>query len=228
MPRLSPSQQVLGDAIVERASALDKPTKKSIKDPLAAFLEAHRALTKANDAVEALRSARDEAIAAVASADEVLDDKLQTLADALVGVGLGERRNPFAAFGRYSPSQLCALAYAKELDAARALCAAIGKKKNAPKKQLAETTKAADAVEKALAGLTKPQAAYQKALATREALLLDWQKRFSRLKKIAAGALIDDTPTYRALFAAPTATQAPRTRRKKSKPSPAPSPDAPA
>ncbi len=205
---------VFGTAILERFDALPKKGGPLVKAPLAEFGKRHKELLAAAKAANLARGTRDEALAAVAAADDALDRAVNDLADALVAAGLGARKNPFAKFSKHSPSELCALAYRRELDEVRALLAKIGKQKDAPKKAIAATAKAADAVEKALGALTKPQNATAKALAERDALLLHWQKSLSRLKKIAAAALIDDASTYRALFALPAAEQAPKRRAK--------------
>lgn len=217
--------KTLGDAIVERASSLAGDAKKALKTPMADFLEAHRALGKAQAKADEARAERDAALAAVATADEALDGKIEALADVLVGEGLGKRKNPFQDFSKHSPSDITRLAYAKEIEVTRALLARLAKAKKLPKTVgsfVKAVEKSVDGVEKALAGLVKPQNRAQKALAERDELLLDWHKQLSRLKKIATGALVDDPSTFRALFSTSPvdvlAGKSKKTKRAKKKP----------
>jgi chromosome segregation ATPase len=213
--------QALGDAIVERTSSLDATTKKALKTPLVAFLDAHKELTKAQSEADDARETRDDALKAVAEADESLDGKLEALADAVVGAGLGKRKNPFEEFSKLSPSELTSIGYAREVEEARSIAKKIRKAKDAPKSLesfVKAVDKAADAVEKALSALTKPQARYAKSLAARDELLLDWQQKLSRLKKIATGALVDDPATFATLFDAPAAVATAKKQKPRKKP----------
>jgi hypothetical protein len=211
----------LGDAIIERTSSLDASTKKALKAPLVAFFGVHASLTRAQSEAEEARDTRDQALKKVAEADESLDGKLEALADALVGAGFGKRKNPFAAFSKLSPSELTNIGYAREVDEARSITKKLRKAKDAPKSLdsfVKAVDKAADGVEKALSALTKPQARYAKSLAARDALLLDWQQKLSRLKKIATGALVDDPSTFATLFAAPVAETTGKKQKPRKKP----------
>ena len=169
---------------------------------------------------------RDEALATIATADDVLDASVLALADTIVGAGLGARRNPFAAYSPHPPAGLVELAWAREVKEVRALCTKLLRltaKKPAPevKNRVATCKKNAAAVEVALKKLTGPQAAYEKALSARDALLGSWTKSLSKLKKHAAAAWADDEATYAAVFAPVAAVQA-GTKRVKAKRTPAP------
>jgi len=73
------------------------------------------------------------------------------------------------------------------------------------KKSLDACSKAADASEAALERFTGPQAAYARAMGTRDALLVEWTRAFSKLKVNAKAIWHDDKATFGAVFAAPDA-----------------------
>jgi hypothetical protein len=135
----------------------------------------------------------------------------------MAGAQMGTRKNPFASYSKYAPSDLTALAYADEVKEVLAMCAKITKAKPSPDvaKSVAKCVALANAVTKALAALTKPQLAYTKSITTRDALLLTWSKSLSKLKRTAAVVWFDDDATYKSVFAAPAKVQAPVKKRAK-------------
>ncbi|HEY8078528.1 MAG TPA: hypothetical protein VIF62_30570, partial [Labilithrix sp.] len=225
-------QRVHGDEILERLRSERVPP--ALKPVLAAFADAQKKLAAATDGTETARAARDAALEAVGKADAALDVEVGKLADALVGAGLGSRKQPFAKFSPRPPSKLVALGYAREAREVVALCKAVrrGKPAGAVAKAVAACEKGAANVQRAIAALAKPQAAYARALAARDALLPAWSAALARLKRHAAVAWESDVATLKSIFAAPEAVAAPHASRKKTvaapKPNGAPAPTPPA
>jgi hypothetical protein len=209
------NQRAQGEAILARLADLGTPA--ALKAPAKAFTQAQAELEAASKKVEAARDARDEALAAVGNADDVLDAAVLALADTMVGAGLGTRLRPLASFTTFAPSALTALAYADEVREVRAIVGKISKVKPGASvaKAAAACAKAADGVERALKAMPGPQSAYAKAIGARDALLLAWQKNLGRLKKHAALAWEDDPATLKAVFAAADVLVAPVKRRPK-------------
>lgn len=179
------------------------------------FLDLQARFEAASAEADAAEVARSEALAAIGALDDALDASVDEYADAVSAAKLGPRANPFSPFSKYSPTKLKDRPYAEEPNDVRALVAAVGKK--GPPAAVVAAGKAClarcAAVEKALAAYTKPTAAYEKALAARNAVLPDLLKAKKTLRVHAAAALIDDPATLKALFAKPTAVQAPKQRR---------------
>lgn len=215
------NQQVYGDTLLMRLGR--SPRAGALKREAQAFKGAQNGYTKACDKVAASQARRDDALLAIAEADDGLDHALLTLADRLVGAGLGLRKNPFADYSSYSPSRLTALGYAEEAKEARALLAALRKKKLSA--DLGASVKAAllatEKVAAALKGLAAPQADYEAAMQDRDGLLLQWNKALGRLKRAAAVVYDEDRAGYRALFAPSTEVLTPVRRTRKKAPKPA-------
>lgn len=206
------NQQAYGEALFERL----KSAPPALKKPAAAFLAQHKAYVAAENKAQAAKQARDRAIEAIGSADAALDLLVNRLADALVGAGLASRRTPFGGVSALTPSAVCSLAYKKEIAEVRAMVLRVVAKKppTSVKSICSACMKQANAVDGALKGLTAPQNAYAKALAARDAILPDWQKTLSTLKRHAAVVFDGNVSSYRALFAPPEAMQAPVKRRR--------------
>lgn len=221
------NQQVYGETLLERLAG--SPHAGALRKPTAAFKAAHGQFGKALDKVAAAQERRDAAIAAVAKADDRLDPALIALADRLVGVGLGKRQNPFAAYSRYSPSVLTELGYAAEAQEAQALLGKLRKKSLSAEVTAAIRPVAAAAAEvtAALKAVSAPQAEYVAAMQERDELLLALSKTLSRLKRQAAVAYDEDRAGYRALFAPPSTLQSIKTRPRKKPPKPRPAPPTP-
>lgn len=209
------SQRAYGAAILARLSDVTVPA--ALKPRVASFKKVHEQYESASEAAEAARKKRDEAIDAIGAADDRFDASVGALADKIVGAGLGSRQNPFKAYSRHAPSELTAMAYAAEPKAIRELGDALvqAKPPSEVAKALSVCLKNANALETALDALTKPEAAYVKALAAREALLPAWDKALRSLRKHADVAWEDDPATQKAVFAPPSAVQAPKKRRAK-------------
>ena len=218
------SQRLLGSTVLDRLASVTLPA--ALKSPTTSFKQVHAELEAASKKTEDARAGRDEALATIAKADDVLDASVLALADAIVGAGLGARRNPFAAYSPHPPAGLVDLAWAREVKEVRALCTKLTTKKPAAevKNRVATCAKNAAAVEAALKKLTGPQAAYEKSLAARDALLGSWTKSLSKLKKHAAAAWADDEASYAAVFAPVAAVQA-GTKRVKRTPAPVVAPN---
>lgn len=207
--------RTLGALVLERLQEVGVP--KGLAPHASSFKAAHLGFEKAAVAADVARAKRDAALAAIGMADVGLDASLDPLADKMIGAGLGTRKSAFGGASPYSPTRLKELPYKTEVTAVRTLVAAVTSKKPPADvaKCLAACSKAADASEVALAGLTKPQAAYDRALGSRDALLIEWIRTFSRLRIHAKAAWIDDKAAYASVFAAPERVQRPVKKRKK-------------
>ncbi len=214
------NQRAYGAAVLERLGAEALPA--ALKGPAKDFKAAHASVEAASKATEEARARRDAALEAVGNADAALDASVELLADALVGAGLGSRRQPFASFSKQSVSELVNLAYANEAKAVRALCAAIRRQKprDVVLRAVTACEKNLQAVERAIDAVAKPQAAYAKELASRDLLLPSWTRVLARLKRHAAVAWEEEPATIRATFAPPDGIAAPKAKRAKPKTQP--------
>ena len=205
-----------GKAIVTRF-ADQKGVSKTLAPHVASFTGDYTQLAAAAVKVEKAQAARDKALGKVGGQDDVLDPSVLDLANTLVGGGIGERKNPFAKFSKYTPSTMVDLPYATEAGAVHDLCAAIKAKTSLPVvlKAVQQCDDNATAVEQALDDLVAPQTAYVQALGERDALLPGFQKSLQRLKKHAGAAWADEPAIYKAVFAPPDRLQQPVKRRKK-------------
>lgn len=209
--------EALGDAIVERLGGASIPT--SMKAAAAAFEAAHAALLAGSAKASDARDLRDDALHAIGDADAALDGAVDALANDLVTAKLGARKNPFKGFSKYAPGDLHRLGYQAHLKAVRDLVKAIAKKKGAPTASLKAVTKRADALAAALKALAKPQSKSHLQIVARDAELIDWQKKLTRLRTMAAAAWIDAPEKATALFEPPegVVVPAPRPRAGKGK-----------
>ncbi len=203
-----------------------------MKPFIRSFQQRHRALEVAAATVDAARSVRDVALAAVGTADEALDRQVDLLANQLIGAELGPRKNAFAPFGEIPPARLKELGYALEIERVLGLVAAVknARPPTALQRALTACTAAATAAQKTLDALAAPQAAYTAALGVRDALLPDWTRALERLRLHARAAWVDEPGIYRAIFA-PPGIAAPRARRRRARarpPAPETTPPAPA
>lgn len=220
----SQNPRTWGAVVMARLAGKDTP--KELAPFVKALSTEQGKLETAASAVEAAKETRDGALDVISAADDALDGALLGLADRLVGASLGDRKNPFAKYSKYSPARLTELAYAVEVREALALVEAVTKVKPPAdvKKALDAVTKAATRVDTALDGLTKPQADYATAVGARDALLPAWTKAMSKLKKRAASVWDEDPARLKAVFAPPDAVQQPVAKRaKKAKVEPTPS-----
>ena len=221
--------RIQGDVILARLAETGVPA--ALKKPAAEFKKIHGALVVATKAAEAARVKRDDAMRTIAAADDALDTSVNALADMMVGAQMGTRKNAFATYSKHAPGALTGLAYAVEVKEVRALTAKLKKAKPstgspAVAKAALACEKLAAAVDLAIKALTSPQLALHAAMAARDALLLDWMKALVKLKRKALGEWFDDDAKYEAVFAAPSAVQAP-TRAVKTKAKAAPVPVTP-
>jgi hypothetical protein len=191
-----------GDAILERARALPAALLAPVQAHYAAFAAVHGEYVAACDAADLDRESRDAGLVKLAKTDEALDASLLSLADWLVGAGLGARKNPFAAYSPYSPGAMTDLGYDKTVKATRDLVQKLVAL--APNADVHEAThaclQAATAVEHALAGLQAPQAKFEMAMAERDGLLPGWAKARDRFKKHAAAHWLDQPEVFKAVF----------------------------
>lgn len=217
----------VGDHLLEGAAVLTRLAAMSVPPGLRpgakAFAAAHAAYAKAEKAVVAAKTARDRAHAAMAKADAALDASIAVLARKMIGAGLGTRQNAFEGFSTRTPSELQSLAYFVEARAVRELVdAVLAAKPPADVRAAAKACVAnAGAVGKALDAVAEPQRLYAEAITARDALLPDWTKAWTNLRKLAAAAWLDDPKRVAALFAPPGAAG-----KKKRKKKPAPKPPA--
>lgn len=222
MTQFKSEQITAGDTILERLSAGGK-LPGELRAPTAAFKRAHGELVSAQGAVSAAEAARDEALAGVAQRDTQLDRLIERLVALLPAHGLGDRRNPLAAYSQVTASDLVAMAYAKEAAEAVRIASAI--KKTKPHKDVLaacdDTSAAAKAVLAAIRSVAGPQRAYSVALGKRDALLPEWSVLRARLERKAIGAWADEPEMVRAFFAPPSAIARPVTKRAPKKDAPA-------
>lgn len=213
--------RLLGDAIVRRLGLTVPKDPDAVTVPAAlepyvtAFDETHKSYAAACDAADKGREQRDDALEAVGQHDEALDGKILQLANALVGAGLGDRRNPFAEFSKFSPALLCRQPYANMPELVRDLVKnVLAKKPPADVAKLtAECQTLADALESGLLALTVPQALFTGAMKTRDEQLPQWHKAFKTLKIQAAAAWHEAPGTLAMVFAPPPVVTVPRRRR---------------
>jgi hypothetical protein len=188
---------------------------EGLEGHVARFGELQAAYEQAAVATDAARKARAAALAAIGTADAALDESIEGLADAVSAAKLGPRANPFRRYSKHPPSALKALAYAKGTRAVRALVRAIRAVEPPPavKKAAAACLARCAAVEAAIEAHVGPAAAYAVALAARDALLPGLQKGIKTLKLHAASAWVDAPGRFKAVFAPPSAIEAPKKRR---------------
>ncbi len=219
MSQFKTSQIIEGDTILERLAEGKLPT--DLRAPTAAFKSAHHALVAAHGVVSAAEAERDDALALVTQTDTKLDRLLVRLVSLIPAHGLGDRRNPLAAYSEHTASDLIGLAYAKEAAEAVRIASAI--KKTKPHKDVVaacdDVTAGSKALLAAIRGVNVPQRAYASALGKRDALLPDWSVQRTRLERKAIGAWADEPEMVRAFFAPPSAMEKPVTKREK-KPAP--------
>jgi hypothetical protein len=203
----------VGDLVLERAKARDT---KSVKARLAAFAAAHAAYAKAEREVRAAEESQLAQEGKAAEADVVQDAAVDALATAMAGDG-APRTAPFRPIGFGAPSDVKAMAYAKEAKECKRIAKAAlawkpgtAKTKSAAKKLAA----AAAVVEKALSSAPAMRKKTSGALARRDALGQAWRTAFEKLKNAARTAEDDGAQgLFDALFhddarAAPKAKKA--------------------
>ena len=106
-----------GDALFEAASTVDTGR---VKARLTAFAAAHRALAKAQQAVDKDEATLGARRAVVAERDVDQDELVDRVTAALIGDGL-PRANPFKPLSAYTPATLKGLGYAAEAKALTAI-----------------------------------------------------------------------------------------------------------
>ena len=176
-----------GDSLLEAAAAHDTGR---VKARLAHFAAAHRALSKAQQALDAAESTLSARRERVAERDVDQDDCIDRVASALIGDGL-PRVNPFKALSASSPTTLKSLGYAAEAKALAALTARARKRKDLSTRTLATLTaaeKAAKAVTAALAAVEPAKRKSDGARTRRDALVQPWETSFASLKRGARAA----------------------------------------
>ena len=203
-----------GSVYIDRLA--DETVPAQLKPWQQAFAAIHKDYVARAAAVDGAVERRDEALALVGAADDVIDASIVQLADELVGARLGDRKNPFKKFSKYAPSEIVSLAYAKEVDAALELVRKLEKAKppGNVKTRLQAIKKQAGAVEAALKDLARAQTAYDKALSKRDALLPGWLKAEKNLKTQARAAWMEQADVYDAVFAPVADIQAPVTHKR--------------
>jgi hypothetical protein len=205
-----------GDSLLEAAATRD--TVK-VKARLAGFAAAHRALTKAQAALDDAEATLSARRVAVAERDLDQDQLVDRVASALVGDGL-PRRNPFAPLSPLTATKLKDLGYGAEAAAFLALIARARKRKDLSPRTLTTlgaAEKAATAVRSVLTAVAPAQAKVDRARTRRDALVQPWETAFAALKR-GARAAEDDGATghYSALFV----STAPAKKPAKKKPAP--------
>lgn len=203
-----------GNSLLDAATTTDS---SRVKDRLTAFAGAHRALVKAQQALDAAELRLSARRATVAERDVDQDASVDGVASALVGDGL-PRVNPFKGLSTYTPTKLKSLGYAAEAKAVTALVGKARKRKDLSPKTLAKLTaaeKAAKAVTAALAAVDPALAATDGARSRRDALVQPWETAFAALKRGARAAEDDGA---KGLFAALFESTAPARKPAKKKP----------
>lgn len=206
-------RQAQGSALLGRIT--DADVTEGLRPFLADFQAAHQSLGDANQRLEEAQKQREKALKVVGEQDEVLDQSLDKLADAMVGEGLGERINPFGMYGeRQSLSEIKRAPYSKQVTATRALLDGVAEKNPAGKaaEVAAQVRRNVDGLDMALQGLHLPSRAAAERMAERDAVLLEWDKAWKNLRRKATGEL--DELRFKVIFAAPEAIHRPKTKRK--------------
>lgn len=202
--------RVNGDAILNRLGqnkpkAADAvPVPASLLPALQNFAKVHDKYSEACAKADKGREKRDKALDAVGAAAGKLDAGIEALANALVGAGLGSRKNPFDGLSHYAPSALIRLSYADTQPAVSKLVAAV-LEKGVPTeiaKLAGHLLTLTAELGAARVALDVPQTDFAAAMGKRDGMLPDWQKALNALKAHAKVAWLDEPATYKAVFAA--------------------------
>jgi len=212
---MSTPEKALGDVVVARTKDVKLDTRA--KSAGKGFAGTHAKYSAGCEATKALEFGRRDALATIGAADELLDPATGKLADTLIGAGLTKRGKPLGEFSSYSVTTICALGYARQVEASTKLTRAIRKAK--PGREVIAACEVVEGhvatLKRALAALDAPHKRWQRSIKERDAALLDWQKALTRFRILARASLIDDAPAFQALFAEPEGiTVATRKRRK--------------
>jgi len=201
MARVS-NYRKLGDTYIVRMDGIPPEMRQLVTEHLHAFAKTHGKYVLLCDTADGGRTARDTAITAIGKADKAVDQAVLTLADRLVGAGLGTRKNPFAAFSPYAPTALTQLAADKIGKAvADVVQQVLAQKPPADVVAAAkQCTHAVAAFEASRQAAQKVQASFAVAMAERDGWLPDWQKDANRLKRHAEAAWLDYPGTWQAVF----------------------------
>jgi hypothetical protein len=204
-----------GDSLIEAATTHDTGR---VKARLTQFAGAHRALVKAQTALDAAERALGARRAIVAERDVDQDDSVDRVASALVGDGL-PRVNPFKGLSTHTPTKLKTLGYAAEAKALTALVSKARRRKGLSPKTLATLTgaeKAARAIATALDAVGPAMKAIDGARSRRDALVQPWETAFAALKRGARAAEDDGSKgLFAALFESTAAAKRPAKKPKK-------------
>lgn len=206
-----------GDSLLDAASTRDTAR---VKARLSHFAAAHRALSKAQQALDEAEATLGARRVAIAERDVDQDELIDRVAAALIGDGL-PRVNPFKALSPLTPTKLKQLGYGAEAAALTALVSKARKRKDLSPRTVTTLTaaeKAATAVRSVLTALEPAQRKVDGARSRRDALVQPWETSFAALKR-GARAAEDDGAT--GLFAALFVSTAPE---KKKRPAKTPAP----
>jgi hypothetical protein len=216
-PRLSPGSRLeAGRHVIERASGVStKPIKTRFDAFKKSFTQFEAAETNVGKAAQALQAADSH----VAELDAIQDEAVIALAAAMAGDG-APRVNPFKPLGFPAPTNIVDLAYEKEVELVTRLAKAAARGKSAgkgTKAAAAKLEKAAAAVKSALAPAAKARVAYTATIAKREAIGIDLDRAFAKLKRAARVAEDDGAEgLFDALFKVEART--PKKKKTASKP----------
>ncbi len=203
----------LGDAVLTRLgrgkvkSADSVPVPASLKAPLDAFAAEQAIYAALCDKADKGRLKHDAALKAIGNSDAMLDLDINLLANALVGAGLGTRKNPFEGLIPQTPYGLTKLAYADTPPAVRKLVAAVLARTPAADivKLAGQLLNGADDLDAKLKALDLPQTEFAAAMAKRDGELPQWHKVMNALKAYGKVAWLEEPGTWKAVFAVPAA-----------------------
>jgi hypothetical protein len=201
----------IGGRIADKTVEITASFKPHVKIFLAIIGRFEAAAAAADEA----EAARSKALGDIGDADDGLDEAVDAFANAVSAAELGPRMTPFAPFSKLSVSAIKALPYATEPTEVRKLVAAVAKKK--PPKPVVKAGNVclarAAAVDKAVRAYRGPKAAHTKAIAARDELLPEVVKALKTFKAHAGSAFAATPSALKALFAPPSAVEAPKKRR---------------
>ncbi len=196
-----------------------------VKARLGAFGRAQRSYEEAQRQVALADSRLRAGQVRLVRCDKQQDTAVERLARALVTAGQ-PRANPFAAFGRSSPSAIKRLNAVEKIQAVQQLVIAVQSQKALDQVALSAARVAAQAAERAAAAqlaVDRLEATVSSRRRARENMAAAWKKTFDTLKLGVRSADADGAPgLYTALFGQPN-----RVRKKAVKPAAAqPQPEA--
>jgi hypothetical protein len=194
------------DAIIVR---IEEENDESLGAMLTNAKRAARGYHDSLALVERKTAILDKKMQQVAEQDCVLDQAVEDTAKAFIGAGFTKRSRPFAAFTSYSPSRLCGLKMAREVQEVQSLITKV-EQANPPEalsQTIAKLLQQATLMDTKLQGLTQPQNDLRKAEEDRAEAALELKRAMRKLRLGAELAWPNDPEKLERLFASPEEVQ---------------------